>query len=275
MTCAGCSERPAQHAPFPIQQGDPVAHTTLFETANHKNVLLEDFSNGGFAVQANQHVIVHDNAAMILDPGGHKIYSKVMAATKTVLGPARLETIFLSHQDPDIVAAVNGWLMTTDATAYASKLWTRFIPHFGMDHLVADRLVGIPDEGTKLPLGSSHVIVVPAHFLHSAGNFHVYDPVSKILYSGDLGASMGADSTEVSDFDKHREYMDGFHRRYMASGRALKIWARTARKLDIEVIAPQHGALFRGKDMVARFFAWAEELQVGVDNMPEEYGIPA
>lgn len=252
-----------------------MAHTTLFESANHKNVLLEDFSAGGLAVQANQHVIVHDKAAMILDPGGHKIYSKVLAATKTILGPAQLETIFLSHQDPDIVAAINGWLMTTDATAWVSNLWTRFVPHFGLDHLVAHRLKGIPDEGMRLPLGSSHVIVVPAHFLHSPGNFQVYDPVSKILYSGDLGASVGADYAEVTDFEKHREHMEGFHRRYMASGRALQVWARTARKLDIEVIAPQHGAIFRGKDMVARFFAWAEDMRAGVDNLPEEYAIPS
>lgn len=252
-----------------------MSHTTLFETNNHKNVLLEDYSGGGLAVQANQHVIVHDRSAMILDPGGHKIYSKVMAATRTVLGPAQLETVFLSHQDPDIVAAVNGWLMTTDATAYVSNLWTRFVPHFGMDHLVAHRLKGIPDEGMKLALGSSHVIVVPAHFLHSAGNFHVYDPISKILYSGDLGASIGQDYIEVTDFDRHREYMDGFHRRYMATERAFKVWARTARKLDIEIIAPQHGALFRGKDMVERFFAWAESMKSGLDNMPDEYAIPA
>jgi len=40
--------------------------------------VLEDFSDG-LAVQANQHVIIHGDQAMILDPGGHKIYEKVMA----------------------------------------------------------------------------------------------------------------------------------------------------------------------------------------------------
>ena len=29
---------------------------------------------------------------------------------------------------------------------------------------------------------------LPAHFLHSVGNFHIYDPIAKILYTGDLGA---------------------------------------------------------------------------------------
>ena len=155
-----------------------MAHTVLYDDGTHKNVLLEDYSPpGALAVQANQHVIVHGSSAMILDPGGHKVYSKVLAATTGLLGKAKLDTIFLSHQDPDIVAAVNGWLMTTDATAYVSALWTRFVPHFGLDRLVESRLKPIPDEGMVLPLGVSKVVCVPAHFLHSPGNFQVYDPV--------------------------------------------------------------------------------------------------
>lgn len=249
-------------------------NTVLFDDGDHRNILLEDFTAGGIAVQANQHLVVHGGSAMILDPGGHKVFSKVMGATKSALGKARLDTVFLSHQDPDIVAAVNGWLMTTDATAYVSKLWTRFVPHFGMDHLVEHRLLPIPDEGMKLPLGSSHVLLLPAHFLHSCGNFHVYDPIAKVLYTSDLGASIEQDYVEVTDFEAHRRFMEGFHRRYMAGNRAMKIWARTARKLDIEIIAPQHGAFFRGKEMVSRFIDWADGFACGMDLLPDEYPLP-
>jgi len=250
-----------------------MSHIVLFDDGNHKNVLLEDFS-GGLAVQANQHVIIDSGNGMILDPGGHKIYSKVLAATTGLLGKAKLTTIFLSHQDPDIVAAVNGWLMTTDATAHVSKLWIRFVAHFGLDRLVESRLLGIPDEGTKLPLGASEMRVIPAHFLHSPGNFQVYDPVSKILYSGDLGASVGQDYREVTDFDAHEQFIRGFHRRYMSGNRAMRAWAKIVRGLDIEIIAPQHGALFRGKPMVERFVSWCENLECGVDLVDELYAQP-
>lgn len=250
-----------------------MSHIVLFDDGNHKNVLLEDFS-GGLAVQANQHVIIDSGNGMILDPGGHKIYSKVLAATTGLLGKAKLTTIFLSHQDPDIVAAVNGWLMTTDATAHVSKLWIRFVAHFGLDRLVESRLLGIPDAGTKLPLGASEMRVIPAHFLHSPGNFQVYDPVSKILYSGDLGASVGQDYREVTDFDAHEQFIAGFHRRYMSGNRAMRAWAKIVRGLDIEIIAPQHGALFRGKPMVERFISWCENLECGVDLVDELYAQP-
>lgn len=246
----------------------------LHDSPTHKNVLLEDFSDQGLAVQSNQHLIVDGHEGMILDPGGHKIYSKVLAATMKQLGTAKLRYILLSHQDPDIVAAVNGWLMTTDAVAYVSKLWVRFVPHFGLDRLVQDRLLPIPDEGMRIELGASELIILPAHFLHSCGNFHVYDPASKILYTGDLGAALGANGREVSDFAAHVEHMVGFHRRYMQGNRALRAWTRMVRQLDIEIIAPQHGQLFRGKEMINEFFDWCDQLECGIDVMESVFAIP-
>jgi flavorubredoxin len=240
----------------------------------HKNVLLEDYSTGA-AVQANQHLILSGHEAMLLDPGGHKVYSKVLAEVFSLLtNEAKLRYIFLSHQDPDIVAATNGWLMTTDADAWISKLWLRFVPHFGLDRLVENRLKPIPDAGMTLELGGTELLIIPAHFLHSPGNFQVYDPVAKILYTGDLGASLGMDYREVTDFDAHLGYMEAFHRRYMASRSMMKAWADMVRPLPIEIIAPQHGALFRGPDMVQRFIDWCAGLECGIDFMAEQLRLP-
>lgn len=245
--------------------------TDLFSGVDHRNLLLPEYGEG-VAVQANQHLIVDNGEGILLDPGGHKVYSKVLGETLRQLGQGKLRYLLLSHQDPDVVAATNGWLMTTNAVAYASQLWTRFIPHFGIDKLVADRLVGVPDKGLKLPLGKSEVWLMPGHFLHSPGNLHLYDPTSKIYYSGDLGASIGQSYSVVSDFDSHLTYMEGFHRRYMASNSALRAWVHSIRKLEIETIAPQHGAFFKGPDMVTRFLAWAYDFKCGVDYIDEFYG---
>lgn len=170
---------------------------------------------------------------------------------------------------------MNGWLMTTDAEAYISKLWVRFVPHFGLDHILSERLKPIPDEGMFLELDGIKLMILPAHFLHSTGNFHLYDPVSKILYSGDLGASLGMDYLQVSNFDDHIQYMAGFHKRYMASNTALKAWANMVRNLDIDIIAPQHGAYFQGKDMVNQFIDWCHDFQCGIDLITDLYKIPS
>lgn len=251
-----------------------MANTILYDDGKHRNVMLEDFDVGGFAVQSNQHVIVDGDAGMILDPGGHKVYNRVLNETFATLGRARLKHIFLSHQDPDIVAAVNGWLMTTDADAHLSALWIRFVAHFGLDHLVEDRLKPIPDAGMLLELGDVKLPILPAHFLHSEGNFHLYDPISKILYTGDLGASIGATYACVEDFDSHLQHIEGFHRRYMCSNSVMKAWVNMVQTLDIEIIAPQHGAYFKGKEMVNRFLKWCSGLQCGIDLMLPTFKVP-
>ena len=246
----------------------------LYDDGVHKNVLLEDFDAGEIAVQANQHLIIHAGEAMLLDPGGHKVYSKVLSETFAILAGRKLRYIFLSHQDPDVVAAINGWLMTTDADAYISSLWIRFVPHFGHDHVVADRLRPIPDEGMIFNLGGAGLIALPAHFLHSEGNFQIYDPIAKILYTGDLGASIGAKYAQVQDFDAHIPYIEGFHRRYMTSRSVMKAWADMVRPLDIDIIAPQHGAFYVGKEMVHRFIDWCANLECGVDLITPMFKVP-
>ncbi len=246
----------------------------LFENADHKNVLLEDFTSGQM-VQTNQHLIVHGNEAMLLDPGGHRVYSAALEELSTVVPLGRLKHIFFSHQDPDIVAAANGWLMTTDARGYLPRPWIRFIMHFGVDDMVIDRIHPIPDEGMRIDVGGCKLLAVPAHFLHSAANLQVYDPVSRILYSGDLGASLGQTYTVVNHFDDHIQYMQGFHQRYIACSQALKLWANMVRQLDIETIAPQHGAMLVGKAHVERFIAWLENLPCGLDVMAGVYKLPS
>ncbi len=245
----------------------------LFNQGGHAAVQLQDFGQG-LAVQSNHFVIIDQDEAMILDPGGPKVYPNVFASMIQTLGQAKLRFIFLSHQDPDIGTALNAWLMDTKAEALISNLWTRFMPHFGIDKLMSERLKGIPDEGQWLTLGRRELLILPAHFLHSCGNFQIYDPMSKILFSGDLGATVGVDAASVSDFEAHRPYLESFHRRYMGSTRAMSLWANMVRTLDIETIAPQHGPLFQGKDIVAQFVDWATGFECGIDALEHLFTVP-
>jgi flavorubredoxin len=82
---------------------------------------------------------------------------------------------------------------------------------------------------------------------------------------------VGADTpyAPIDDFDAHVPRMAAFHRRYMASNRACRWWARRARRLDIDMIVPQHGLPIRGSN-VARFIDWIESLTCGVDLLGED-----
>jgi len=54
----------------------------------------------------------------------------------------------------------------------------------------------------------------------------------------------------------------------------MRLWANMVRGLEIETIAPQHGAVFRGTEMVHRFIEWCEGLQCGLDLMDNAFTLP-
>ncbi|MCI0476602.1 MAG: FprA family A-type flavoprotein, partial [Anaerolineales bacterium] len=225
--------------------------TEFFNNGAHRCIRFDDLTEPS-DVQANQNLIIHGDKGMLLDPGGNKLFSKLIAEISKFIPPQKLEYLFLSHQDPDVGAGLNGYLLVTDAKICFPVIWERFIPSFCTKSLAANRVLAIPDRGMRLKLGDAEIVLVPAHFLHSPGNIQVYDPISKTLFSGDLGASLLPFDNEypvVGDFRAHVKYMEGFHRRYIASGQACQLWATMVRALDIERIVPQHGALFEGKAM--------------------------
>jgi flavorubredoxin len=252
--------------------------TEFFTNGAHRCIRFDNLTGEG-DVQANQYLIVDGKKGMLLDPGGNKLFSKLVAEMSPYLPPQKLEYILLSHQDPDVGAGLNGYLLITDATICFPSVWQRFIPSFCTQSLAENRVLSIPDSGMRLTLEIAELVVLPAHFLHSPGNVHVYDTISRTLFSGDLGTSiLPPEDTyvRVDDFSAHQKYMEGFHRRYMTSSKACQLWVAMVRQLEIERIVPQHGAMFEGKAIVGKFIDWVAELRCGVDLIDEKmYQIPA
>ncbi|MCL2590374.1 MAG: MBL fold metallo-hydrolase [Betaproteobacteria bacterium] len=252
----------------------------LFNNGRHVCLAFYDLVDeaADHAVQCNQFLIVDGEHGALLEPGGNMTYNGLLMSMARYFYSRDLDYIFASHQDPDIIASANKWMVTTNCRVLISKLWSRFLPHFTTGRNYTDRIIGIPDEGMSVPLGSCKLKAIPAHFLHSEGNFQIYDSVSKILFSGDLGVSLldHSDAAKpVADFDAHIDFMAGFHRRYMISNKICRFWAQMVRQLDIEQIVPQHGARFVGKAMVNRFIDWVEDLECGVDLMEQKhYRVP-
>jgi flavorubredoxin len=252
----------------------------LFNRDGHQCLMFTDLcEEGGEAVQSNQFLIVDDGTGAIIDPGGNLAYSELYLAMTRHFAPQQLSAILASHADPDIIASLDRWMTATSAARlYISCIWERFVPHFCKAGKTAGRVVGIPDQGMRIPLGRGELVALPAHFLHSEGNFQFYDPASRILFSGDLGASMGTGRQAqefVTSLATHVPRMEAFHRRYMVSNKILRHWARMVRTVPIEMIVPQHGAPMKGP-AVQQFIAWAETLACGIDVMTDRnYAVPA
>ena len=161
---------------------------------------------------------------------------------------------------------LGGAALAVVAALLGVDIWLRFLPHSGLKDM--SQFVGVPDQGMACEVAPGfHLSIVPAHFLHSEGQINVYDPISKILFTGDIGAAMlplDRDDAYVDDFELHLPFIAEFHRRYMCSNRAIRCWLDTIAELDIEMIAPQHGPVYRGAAVPA-FLDWLRQLQCGVD----------
>ncbi|WP_196141018.1 MBL fold metallo-hydrolase [Aliikangiella sp. G2MR2-5] len=214
-------------------------------------------------IDTNQYMISSGEQSIILDPGGIELFSQMLTSVLRYTTLDNIKALFASHQDPDIISSLGLWdQCLKNSKLYSPWLWESFIRHFGMNNIQYEP---IPDEGSEMTLGNVTLQFIPAHYLHSSGNMHVYDKEAKILMSGDVGAALDEITAPffVEDFDAHIPKMEYFHRRWMPSNKAKEEWISRVRRLEIDIIAPQHGGIFKG-EMVNTFLDWFERLDVGI-----------
>lgn len=253
----------------------------LYNDGKHICLMFDDLADdeNNHAVQANQFLIVDNGHGALIDPGGNMTYNGLLMGMQEYFSSKRLDFLFASHADPDIIASANKWMIHSQCKVAISALWARFVPHFCTAGNTEGRIIGIPDQGMSFQLGECSIKAIPAHFMHSEGNFQFYDPISKILFTGDMGASIVSHTeadTPVEDFNAHIKHMEGFHRRYMISNKICRYWVNMVRQMDVESIVPQHGKPFRGRKMVNQFLDWIEALPCGIDIVTQDlYRVPA
>ncbi|MCK5876178.1 MAG: FprA family A-type flavoprotein [Candidatus Marithrix sp.] len=250
----------------------------LYNDGKHQCIGFCDLTlNGG--IQSNQYLVIDGNHCALIDPGGELIYKDLLMSSSEYMHGKTLDYVISSHQYPDILSSLTEWLNDSESTIVVSILWERFVTDYTNSNF-HHRIIGIPDAGTKIQLGDSELIAIPAHFLHADGNFQFYDPISKILFSGDMGASLFLRysddvSQPVEDFDTYVFNIESFHRRYMSCNKVCRYWVNMVRELDVEWIVPHNGRCFKGKAMVERFLKWLEELQCGTDLVTQDtYKVP-
>lgn len=245
----------------------------LYDDGVHKCIMFsfDDEEQEDSFLSVNQFLIVQNDNAVLIDPGSEAIFDELYDAVSRYVSIDNIKFIFFSHQDPDVSGSIGQWALTTKAKFVMSGLWVRFMTHYGFTEL--SRVMALPDRGAKINFGIEFLQFVPAHFLHSPGNFSLYDSKSKILFSGDIGAAIVKSEEshkKVTDFTDHVRHLEGFHRRYMASNTFCKAWVKRAKQLDVKMIVPQHGFIFENEDVDA-FFSWLATLECGSDLLDELY----
>jgi flavorubredoxin len=210
---------------------------------------------------------------ILIDPGSSSDFSTVHTKVASLIGGLdRLSAIFINHQDPDVGSSTS--IITArfapKAGIICSEDTWRLIVHL---NLPRSRFVATEKftSGLKLPTGH-RLQPVPSPFCHFRGAVMLYDPETRVLFTGDLfGGLTAADAQGIWADESDWNGMRAFHQIYMPTNQALARAVAAIRKLDPapEVIAPQHGRVIRGP-LIQYFLSKIEKLQVGLDVMEEE-----
>lgn len=209
---------------------------------------------------------------LLIDPGSSSDFAVVSSKLGTLIGgPGRLSGMFINHQDPDVgsSAAVISARYAPRASIFCSEATFRLIVHF---NLPRDRFVDTDKLARGIPIPTGHVVLpVPTPFCHFRGAVMLYDPETRVLFSGDLfGGLTAAGARGLWADESDWSGMRAFHQTYMPTQRVLASAVRTIRRLDppVEIIAPQHGRLLRGP-ILAKMLDRLEKLPVGLDILDE------
>ncbi|MCB9587688.1 MAG: hypothetical protein H6718_19955 [Polyangiaceae bacterium] len=206
---------------------------------------------------------------LLIDPGSSSEFAAVQQKCSRLLGSVdRVQLIFLNHQDPDVGSVVGTLLarFMPKARVLCSEETWRLVRFFNIPksrYVCTDPYV---ERGLRLGTGHS-LRPVPSPFCHFAGATMLYDPATRVLFSGDLfGGVTAATASGLWGDESDWVGIRAFHQLYMPARAAIARVIEQVRALDPkpEIIAPQHGRLLRGP-WIAECLSRLEQLPVGID----------
>ena len=209
-------------------------------------------------LNCNPYLIIDGEEAVLVDPGSPLDFESVLANVLKLISINSLKYIVLQHQDPDICASTplfekkgfQGRLVTHWRAAHLIKYYGATSPFYVVN-----------EHDWSLTFGNHRTLsFIPTPYLHFPGAIATYDPQTRILFSSDLFGALSSASPLFADEWEEKNYMEAmksFHEHYMPSNAILRPVMENFAQLDIQMIAPQHGAIIRS-DISSHITALAE-----------------
>lgn len=220
-------------------------------------------------LHSNPYLIIDGEEAVLIDGGSRPDFSTVMMKIlQTGLHPDKIVRLIYQHYDPDLVGSVSNLesvIHNHDLEIISQKQNNIFIQHYST--IAPLRCVNKIGSSWGFRTGRK-LTFINTPYAHSPGSFITYDEDTKTLFTSDIFGAYGTawdlfmevtpnceTCNTYHDCPLGREtcFMPGiikFHQVIMTSYSALKYALDQVRELDVELIAPQHGSLIKGKDNV-------------------------
>lgn len=220
-------------------------------------------------LHCNPYLIVEGDEAILIDGGNRDDFSNVMLKIlRTGLKPSQITKLIYQHYDPDLC----GSLPQLEAIINNKDL--KIISHIENNVFInyystKTEKLDFEDLDNHFDFATGRRLKFYATpYAHQPGSFVTYDTQTKILFSSDLFGSYDTNwrlklnldelCTDCYDLNNPSCRLDecpikniiNFHRAVMPCNRALSNALDIIEKLDVEIIASQHGSIIcTKKDM--------------------------
>jgi flavorubredoxin len=248
------------------------------------------FHEMGSNFHCNPYLVVGDDQAVLIDAGSRPDFAVVMMKIlQTGISPEQIAALIYHHPDPDLCGSMSNMvdICANPALIILSEPDNNTFLSYYVEREKRGLLKSLNEYGFAFTFGGRTVHFFKTPFAHSAGSFVTYDDRTKTLFTSDLFGSLSktwdlfldlADECHgCGDYDhcvNGREYCPmpdilEFHKKVMPSEKALKYAMDVIGRLDVQVIAPQHGSVLTKKKDIDFLIGRLGALKgVGIDGVP-------
>ncbi|MDA3908686.1 MAG: ATP-binding protein [Sulfurimonas sp.] len=194
--------------------------------------------------QCHPYFIKNGDESILIDPGSMLEFNETVRKVKSIADIKSIKYIVLHHQDPDLAAAVpeiEKLIDRDDLLIVTHSRMSLLIKHY----LVSSDYYEIDKNDNQLVTSSGFKLdFLTTPYCHSPGAFVSYEPKTKTLFSGDIFGGI-EESWEFYADETYFHKAKQFHQEYMPSKDIFNYALSKIEKLDIELIAPQHGSIIK------------------------------
>ncbi len=241
-----------------------IAQDTYYVGASDRRIsLFENVYPLPDGVSYNSYVII-DECTALLDTADMMVGDEFLDNVAMALDGRELDYLVINHMEPDHCACIER-VLTKYPTAKVltnAKVVTMIGEYFDID--ISQR-VQIVKENDVVSLGKHQLTFVMTPMVHWPEVMMTFDATTGVLFSADAFGTFGALSGNIfaDKAFKGDEWLDEARRYYTnivgKYGAQTKMALTKAGGLDIKVIAPLHGPVWRKNidQFIAKYSKWA------------------
>ena len=239
--------------------------------SDHRLNLFENIHPIPRGVSYNSYVLL-DEKNVLFDTVDWSVCGQFLENLKYVLDGKKLDVIIIHHVEPDHLASLEEIMLRyPEAKIYATAKAITMMEQFGF---AVEGKTQAVKEGDTLELGKHTLTFVMAPMVHWPEVMVSYDSYGKTLFSADAFGTFGALDGKLfnDEVDFDRDWIDDA-RRYFTNivgkyGVQTMNLLKKASQLDIEMICPLHGPVWRNN-----FSYIIEKHQLWATYTPEVKGV--